>query len=67
MSVRDRPTTGAAAAFDQERTQVVYYRPSQQQAAQRLRDALGVGELVRALRPLDVVDVTVVVGRDFRP
>jgi len=59
--------TGNAATFDQERTQVVFYRPSQMEAAQRLRDALGVGELVRALRPLDVVDVTVVVGRDFRP
>lgn len=59
--------TGNAASFGKERTEVVFYRRSQQDVAQRLRDALGVGELVLSRRSLDVVDVTVVVGKDFGP
>ena len=40
----------------------MYYRDEQHAAATTIRDALGVGEIVKALNPIDVVDVTVVVG-----
>jgi hypothetical protein len=59
--------TGNAPTLDHAGTQVVYYDRSQQEAAERLRRALGVGTLVFSRRGLAVVDVTVVVGKDFRP
>lgn len=54
-----------ARTFDYGTTQFVYYRDEQRQAAERLRDALGLGEVVRDRNTIDVVDVTVVLGRDF--
>ena len=57
--------TGNADRFDHQLTQVVFYRDEDLEAAQAVRQALGVGEVVRSLVPLDVVDVTVVVGADF--
>ena len=57
--------TGNAATFDHQTTEVVFYDRDEQDAAERVRAALGVGELVFSRRPLDVVDVTIIVGRDF--
>lgn len=57
--------TGNADNFDYETTQVVFYRDEDVEAARAVQRALGVGEVVRSLVPLDVVDVTVVVGADF--
>lgn len=54
-----------AARFDHEVTQIVYYRDEQLAAAVDIRDALGVGEVVKQLDPIDVVDITVVVGADL--
>ena len=54
-----------ASRFDHERTQIVYYRDDQFEAATGIRDVLGVGEVVKALEPIDVVDVTVVIGADL--
>jgi len=54
-----------ASRFDHERTQIVYYRDEQFDAANAIRGALGVGEVVKALEPIDVVDVTVVIGADL--
>ncbi|HSH61403.1 MAG TPA: LCP family protein, partial [Acidimicrobiales bacterium] len=59
--------TGNAANFAYERTEIVFYDRDQEAVADRLRQALGVGALVLSRRPLDVVDVTVIVGKDFRP
>ncbi len=59
--------TGNAANFKYERTEIVFYDRDQEVVADRLRQALGVGTLVFSRRPLDVVDVTVIVGKDFRP
>jgi len=58
--------TGNAATFDYEHTEIVYYDRDQEATADRLRQVLGVGTLVLSRRPLDVVDVTVVVGKDFQ-
>ena len=57
--------TGNADRFDYDVSQVVFYRDEDREAAQAVQQALGVGEVVRSLVPLDVVDVTVVVGADF--
>jgi hypothetical protein len=57
--------TDNASRFDHEITQIVYYREQAYDAAVRIRDALGVGEVVKAIEPIDVVDVTVVVGEDL--
>jgi len=43
----------------------VFYDRSQQQAAERMRQALGTGRIVLSRQPIGVVDVTVVVGKDF--
>lgn len=57
--------TGNAATFDHAGTEVVYYDRKQQATAKRVRDALGLGTLVLSRNPLDVVDVTIIVGKDF--
>lgn len=57
--------TGNAGRFDYGVTQVVYYRDNKVEEAIAILDALGTGELVKALDPIDVVDVTVVVGDDL--
>lgn len=58
--------TANATSFDHDVTQVVFYDRADQALAARVRAALGVGRLVLGRRPLGIVDVTVVVGRDFR-
>ncbi len=59
--------TGNALVFDHEVTQVVYYDDGDLRAALRIRDLLGVGEVVKQRDALDVVDVTVVIGQDLLP
>jgi hypothetical protein len=59
--------TGNVPGFDVVQTQVVYYRDRDRAAAQRLLDALGKGTLKRSSEPLDVVDVTIMVGADLAP
>jgi hypothetical protein len=57
--------SGNADTFDHEVTQVVYYDDDGGlDAANRVRAALGVGEVVRSRARIGVVDVTVVVGLD---
>ncbi|MGZ8751353.1 MAG: LCP family protein [Acidimicrobiia bacterium] len=56
--------TGNVPGFDVAETQVVYYRDRDRAAAQRLLDALECGSLRRANKPIDVVDVTVIIGAD---
>ena len=57
--------SGNADSFAYAQTQIVFYDRSRQQAAERVRQALGTGRLVLSRQPLDVVDVTVVIGKDF--
>jgi hypothetical protein len=59
--------TGNAGRLDYDETQVVFYRPEDEAAAQRVQRALGLGRLVLSRNPIDVVDVTVIVGRDYQP
>lgn len=57
--------SGNADRFDYETTQVVYYEDDRLDDARAIVEALGVGEVVKSLNELAVVDVTVVVGADF--
>jgi hypothetical protein len=57
--------TGNADRFDYAETQVVFYDDASAAAAQRLRDALGVGQVLRSRAGVGAVQVTVVVGSDF--
>ena len=57
--------TGNAASFDFAQTQIVFYDRNEQPVAERVQKLLGVGRLVLSRVPIDVVDVTVVVGKDF--
>lgn len=58
---------GNAKSFDYETTQIVVYSNSRDALAiaGKVRDALGAGEVVVSRQRQTVVDVTVVVGRDY--
>jgi hypothetical protein len=58
--------SGNAARFGERTTRVVYYRDRDRDAAQHLATALGVGLVVRGATSLTVVDITIVIGADFR-
>jgi hypothetical protein len=57
--------TGNLAGFGVRTTRVVYYRKNGRAAAQRMAAALGVGKVERATNAIDIVDLTIVVGKDF--
>ncbi len=57
--------TDNARTFDVGVTQILYYRDERRGDAERLRDVLDVGEVVKDRNTLDAVDITVVVGADF--
>jgi hypothetical protein len=56
---------GNARSFGQATTQFVYYDDAQARAAEDLRDALGVGEVVRSEQTNSATDLTVVLGEDY--
>jgi hypothetical protein len=56
---------GNAAAFDVPLTRIVYYDEAVRPFAERFREALGVGEVVRSDELNAAVDVTVTLGTDF--
>jgi hypothetical protein len=55
---------GNADAFDYRTTEIRYHQPAQRAAAERLQRALGAGEVVEDVRPIDAFDVTIVLGTD---
>ena len=57
--------TGNARSFDFVRTRIVVYREADIPIAQRIRALLGVGAIEISRTKQTIVDVTVVVGRDF--
>ena len=57
--------TGNADSFDHAETQIVIYDRAHQAMAESVRTALGAGRVVLSRRPLGIVDVTIVVGKDF--
>jgi hypothetical protein len=57
---------GNATEFGVETTRIVYFDESQRARVEALREAMGVGELVRSDAINAAVDVSIVVGEDFR-
>lgn len=57
--------TGNARSFDFVRTRIVVYREADIPIAQRIRALLGVGNIEISRTQQSIVDVTIVVGRDF--
>lgn len=57
--------TDNLARFGQPTTEILYYRDAAAPEARRLRQVLGLGTVGRSATPLDVVDVTIVLGADF--
>lgn len=55
---------GNATDLDQPETTVAYVNPSHEEAADAIRDLLGVGDVTVDPRPSDVVDITVTLGAD---
>ena len=58
---------GNARRFGERRTEIVVYDRSSLAAARRVRELLGVGTILISRQPQSVVDLTVVLGTDFRP
>ena len=56
---------GNARSFGHATTQFVYYDDAFAAEAQKLRDALGVGEIVRSDQTNSATDMTVVLGEDY--
>lgn len=56
---------GNADHFDYDTTQIRYHRPEHRRAAERLQEALGAGEVIEDVRPIDSFDVTIVLGTDL--
>lgn len=56
---------GNARSFGQSTTQFVYYDDVYAKAAEDLRDALGVGEVVKSEQTNSATDLTVVLGDDY--
>lgn len=57
--------TGNARSFDFVRTRIVVYREADIPIAQRIRALLGVGNIEISRTQQTIVDVTIVLGRDF--
>lgn len=56
---------GNARSFGQATTQFIYYDDAYADEAEKLRDALGVGEIVRSEQTNSATDMTVVLGEDY--
>jgi hypothetical protein len=55
---------GNADRFDYTTTQIIYNGDQFAVAAQKLRDALGMGDVSKSPTPNDIEDVTVILGQD---
>jgi hypothetical protein len=55
---------GNADRFDYATTQIIYNADQFAASAQKIRDALGLGQVSKSPTPSDVEDVTVILGRD---
>lgn len=56
---------GNASTFDEPETQIIFSDAAFADEARDLQDALGIGELVRVERPVENIDITIVIGTDY--
>jgi len=57
---------GNATAFGADITEITYFDPAQLDAANRMRAALGVGEVVESKQTNSALDITVTIGADYQ-
>ena len=56
---------GNARTFGAETTEFIYYEAASKDAALKMRDALGVGEVVESTQTNSATDLTVILGDDY--
>jgi hypothetical protein len=56
---------GNARTFGAETTEFIYYEATSKDAALKMRDALGVGEVVESTQTNSATDLTVILGDDY--
>lgn len=57
---------GNAPSFGTDTTSITYFDPAQREAAERMRAALGVGEVVESKQTNSALDLTVTIGADYQ-
>ncbi len=57
---------GNAPSFGADTTSITYFDPAQREAAERMRAALGVGEVVESKQTNSALDLTVMIGADYQ-
>jgi hypothetical protein len=56
---------GNSRLFGFIKTQIVYYDDSQKAAAEKMRDVLGVGEIVQSTQTNSALDLNITIGEDY--
>lgn len=56
---------GNSRSFDETTTQFIYYEGTSAETATKMRDALGIGEVVESKQSNSATDITVVLGADY--
>jgi hypothetical protein len=56
---------GNASSFAEPTTQIVFTDPTFSDDARAYQEVLGVGEILREERPVENVDITIVIGSDY--
>ena len=56
---------GNASSFAETTTQIIFTDPTFSDDARAYQEALGVGEIIREERPVENVDITIVIGSDY--
>lgn len=56
---------GNSRIFGFAKTQIVYYEDSQKEAAEKMRELLGVGEIVQTTQTNSALDLSITIGEDY--
>jgi len=56
---------GNSRLFGFKKTQIVYYDDSQKSAAERMRDVLGLGEIIQSTQANSALDLNITIGEDY--
>jgi hypothetical protein len=56
---------GNSRIFGFKKTQIVYYDDSQKAAAEKMRDVLGIGEIVQSTQANSALDLNITIGEDY--
>jgi hypothetical protein len=56
---------GNSRIFGFKKTQIVYYDESQKSAAEKMRDVLGIGEIIQSTQGSSALDLNITIGEDY--